>query len=152
MNYSFILDLIKQNWDLAMLFLFVLTMILVAALIVMGLKIRDIKRQVKKLQDVEIPDFPQDLGEIKLEFRKLEDKLETSLRHVAVERYSAFKDVGSDLSFSVALLDDHGSGVVITSLYGRNETRTYAKPVVNGDSRYKLSGEEVAAIRKAMEK
>jgi len=152
MNYSCILDLLKQNLDFAVLFLFVLTVIIFTALIVMGLKIKDIRRQIKKLQAVEIPDFPQDLGDFKLELKKLEDKIETSLRHVAVERYNAFEDVGSDLSFSVAILDDRGSGVVITSLYGRNETRTYAKPVVNGDSRYKLSSEEVAAIRRAMEK
>lgn len=152
MNYSFILDLLKENLVYAVIVLFVLAVMFLLLLMIQGLKIKDLRRQLKKLQSVEIPDFPEDLKDFKLELERLEKMIETSLRRVGVERYNAFDDVGSDLSFSVAILDDHGTGVVITSLYGRNESRTYAKPIVKGSSQYKLSSEEVATIRKAMEK
>jgi hypothetical protein len=61
-------------------------------------------------------------------------------------RYDAFDDMGGRLSFSCALLDDHGDGIVITSINGRTETRTYAKPVANLTSEHNLSEEEREAI------
>ncbi|SHF32425.1 Protein of unknown function [Caldanaerobius fijiensis DSM 17918] len=79
-------------------------------------------------------------------------KLEMSIKKVAIVRYNAFDEVGSDLSFSIALLDDHDDGVVITGIYGRNETTTYAKPIKNGMSNYKLSAEELEVIDKARKK
>ena len=72
------------------------------------------------------------------------------VQHVGVVRFSAFPDVGSDLSYSVALLDAHRDGIVFTSLYGRNECRVYAKPIKNGTSTYKLTGEEQEAMAKAV--
>ena len=76
--------------------------------------------------------------------------IDGSVRHVALLRYDAFEDVGGRLSFSCALLDDHGTGVVLTSINGRQETRVYAKPVTEGTSSYNLSLEEEEAIRQAM--
>jgi hypothetical protein len=73
-----------------------------------------------------------------------------SIRRVALLRYDAFEDVGGRLSFSCALLDEHGTGMVLTSINGRQETRVYAKPVSNGTSSYNLSEEEEEAIRRAM--
>ena len=55
-----------------------------------------------------------------------------ALRHVAVVRYDAFGDMGGRLSFSAALLDDQGDGLVLSSINGRSETRTYAKALVGG--------------------
>jgi len=72
-------------------------------------------------------------------------------QHVAVVRFNAFADTGSDLSFAVALLDGAGSGVVLTSLFGREESRIYAKPVVRRSSPYRLSSEEELAIARAMQ-
>ena len=76
--------------------------------------------------------------------------IEGSVRRVALLRYDAFEDVGGRLSFSCAMLDDHGTGVVLTSINGRQETRVYAKPVTEGTSAYNLSPEEEEAIRQAM--
>jgi hypothetical protein len=73
-----------------------------------------------------------------------------SVRHVALLRFDAFEDVGGRLSFSCALLDDHGTGVVLTSINGRQETRVYAKAVIESASSYNLSTEEAEAIRQAM--
>jgi len=71
------------------------------------------------------------------------------IQKVGVVRYNAFDDVGSDLSFSVALLDNNDDGVVISSLYARESSSTYAKPIVRGKSKYALSAEEIKAIDNA---
>jgi uncharacterized protein DUF4446 len=78
-------------------------------------------------------------------------QIEGSVRRVGVLRYDAFEDVGGRLSFSCALLDDHGTGVVLTSINGRQETRVYAKPVTAGQSPYNLSREEEEAIKQALQ-
>ncbi|MEO6714817.1 MAG: DUF4446 family protein [Mycobacteriales bacterium] len=77
---------------------------------------------------------------------KLSIELADALRHVAVVRYDAFPDMGGRLSFSVALLDDSGDGLVLTSINGRSETRTYAKGVKANKSDHQLSPEESQAI------
>jgi hypothetical protein len=82
--------------------------------------------------------------------RKQQYQIDGSVRRVALLRYDAFEDVGGRLSFSCAMLDEHGTGVVITSINGRQETRVYAKPVTARTSTYNLSAEEEEAIRQAM--
>jgi len=82
--------------------------------------------------------------------KKQQVLIDGSVRHVALLRYDAFEDVGGRLSFSCAMLDDHGTGVVLTSINGRQETRVYAKPVTERASPYNLSLEEEEAIRQAM--
>jgi hypothetical protein len=74
-----------------------------------------------------------------------------TVQHVGVVRYDAFRDLGGLLSFSIAMLDDRGNGLVVSSIYGRSESRTYAKPIVERDSSYLLSPEEKEAIRLAMQ-
>ena len=76
--------------------------------------------------------------------------IDGAVRHVALLRYDAFEDVGGRLSFSCAMLDDHGTGVVLTSINGRQDTRVYAKPIAEGASSYNLSPEEEEAIRQAL--
>jgi hypothetical protein len=68
---------------------------------------------------------------------------------IGTVRYDAFDDMGGRLSFSIALLDEHGDGAVLTAINGRSETRAYAKPIVAGESRHNLSQEEIAAITQA---
>ncbi len=77
-------------------------------------------------------------------------QIEAGVRRVALVRYDAFDDVGGRLSFSCALLDERGSGIVLTSINGRQDTRVYAKPVQTGTSTYNLSLEEEEAIAHAM--
>ena len=83
--------------------------------------------------------------------RRQQFDIEGAVRNVGLVRYDAFEDVGGRLSFSCALLDDRGTGVVMTSINGRHDTRVYAKPVSKGHSPYSLSIEEEEAIRKALE-
>jgi hypothetical protein len=72
-----------------------------------------------------------------------------TIRNIGVVRFNPFPDAGGDQSFAIALLDSEGSGVVLSSLHARTDTRVFAKPVEGGRSRYPLSDEEQDAIRKA---
>jgi len=81
--------------------------------------------------------------------RKLGELALGAVRHVGVVRFDAFEDMGGRLSFSAALLDGHGDGVVITSINGRQDTRCYAKQVQSWTSIHNLSDEERQAIKEA---
>ena len=72
-----------------------------------------------------------------------------SLRNVAVVRYDAFGDMGGRLSFSCAVVDDAGDGLVISSIHARGESRTYAKGIVGGSSQITLTPEEQHALSAA---
>ena len=92
------------------------------------------------------------------EVRDLREQLATlrsdmgdAVRNVAVVRYDAFGDMGGALSFSVALLDAAGDGLVLTSINARSETRTYCKAVRGGKSEQTLSPEECEALDEATE-
>ncbi|MET3288097.1 UNVERIFIED_CONTAM: hypothetical protein ABID98_000667 [Brevibacillus sp. OAP136] len=80
---------------------------------------------------------------------RLSQRVGAQCGNLSITRYNAFGDLGSDLSFSMALLDDEQNGVVLTSIYGREESRFYAKPVQAGKSLYHLSEEEHAVVKKA---
>lgn len=77
-------------------------------------------------------------------------ELADSIRHVSVVRYDAFGDMGGRLSFSAAMLDDGGDGLVLTAIHGRSETRSYIKGVKSGTSDATLSPEEQQAVTFAM--
>jgi len=81
---------------------------------------------------------------------KLQDIADISIQKVGVVRFNPFKDTGGDQSFAIALLDKNNNGVVISSLYSREGTRIYTKPIEKGNSSYHLSEEEKQAIEKAI--
>ncbi len=83
------------------------------------------------------------------ELDKIKKDNKFHIQKLGVVRFNPFSGVGSDQSFSIALLDSNDNGVVITSLYTRNENRVYAKPLKAGRSEYLLSAEEKNAIEKA---
>lgn len=91
-----------------------------------------------------------ELSRAKAELDLARSELADALRHVAVVRYDAFGDMGGRLSFTAALLDDSGDGLVITSINGRTESRAYAKGVKDGRSDQSLSPEETQAIALAL--
>ena len=81
--------------------------------------------------------------------RRLRAEVDAALSRVAVVRYDAFGDMGGRLSFSAALLDGQGDGLVLTSIHGRGESRTYAKGVTGGESETTLTPEERQAVAAA---
>ncbi|HEU5033233.1 MAG TPA: DUF4446 family protein [Mycobacteriales bacterium] len=102
-------------------------------------------------------DTAEQTATLRAEVARTREQLDTlrqdmadALRHVAVVRYDAFGDMGGRLSFTAALLDDAGDGLIVTSIHGRSEARTYAKGVKRGTSEQSLSPEEQQAIELAM--
>ncbi len=94
-------------------------------------------------------DLPSDLLGLRREVAALRAEAGDGLRHLAVVRYDAFGDMGGHLSWSLALLDDRGDGVVISSIHGRSEARTYAKSISAWTSDQQLSPEEDEAVAQA---
>ena len=90
-------------------------------------------------------------AEILGQISSLDKDLEGCIQKVGILRYSAFQDTGSDLSFTLALLDEHDNGVVFNGIYSREMSNIYAKPIENGKSKYTLSEEEQEAIKRAIE-
>jgi hypothetical protein len=90
--------------------------------------------------------LPEDVHGLRQEVAALRAEGRDALRHLAVVRYDAFGDMGGHLSWSLALLDDSGHGVVLTSIHGRSDARTYAKSVTGWRSDQQLSPEEAEAI------
>ena len=93
--------------------------------------------------------LPEDVHGLRQEVAALKAENADALRHLSVVRYDAFGDVGGHLSWSLALLDDAGHGVVLTSIHGRSEARTYAKSVSAWSCEQQLSPEESEAIEHA---
>jgi len=80
----------------------------------------------------------------------LKDQTDRCIQKVNITRYNAFSDTGSDLSYSIAMLDNYNNGVILTSIYGRNESVTYAKPIESGSSKYSLSVEEEMVLDRCL--
>ncbi|HVQ89240.1 MAG TPA: DUF4446 family protein [Actinomycetes bacterium] len=139
---------------------FVAVIALIFALI-NGLRLRRMRAQYELLQGddgkesfvtavsrkaVEVEKLRDDVERTRSRVESLRLDLADAIRHVAVVRYDAFNDMGGRMSFSAALLDDAGDGLVISSINGRTETRTYAKGVKGGASDALLSPEEEQVI------
>lgn len=91
------------------------------------------------------------LEELAAAYERLQGQTQLCVQKLGLVRFNAFQDIGSDLSFSAAFLDAQDNGVVLSSIYGRNESRVYAKPINKGESTYFLSEEEQTALRRAKE-
>ena len=81
----------------------------------------------------------------------IKENLTQCVQYVGIKRYNAFEDMGSRLSYSIALLDGQLDGVVMTGIYGRHESTTYAKGIRRGLSEQQLSVEEMDALQMAKE-
>jgi hypothetical protein len=93
--------------------------------------------------------LPTDVAGLRAEVERLREQASGALRHVSVVRYDAFGDMGGRLSWSLALVDDSGDGVVLTSIHGRSDARSYAKNVTAWAGEQPLSPEEEAAVVQA---
>ena len=80
----------------------------------------------------------------------LKNQMDKCVQKCNIIRYNAFSETGNDMSFSIAMLDNFNDGVLITSIYGRNESVTYAKPISKGTSKYSLSVEEEMVLSRSL--
>ena len=105
-----------------------------------------IENYIKKIEEVQ-----KENNDLRNYCKQLDSTLATSIQKIGLIRYNAFKDTGSDLSFTLALLNEKNTGVVLNGIYSREMSNIYAKPVEEGISTYTLSEEERQAIKKAIE-
>lgn len=117
---------------------------LVVTLVVAGLALARVRLLTARVAQVE-QRSPVGAGDL----AALRHDIAQALRHVAVVRYDAFGDMGGRLSFSAAIVDDDGDGLVVSSIHGRGESRTYAKGIVGGDADATLTPEERQALAAA---
>ena len=100
-----------------------------------------LKSYIYKVEDIDSKN-----QEIQAYCSKLDNNISNCIQKIGIIRYSAFKDMGSDLSFALALLDEKNNGVVLNGIYSRELSNIYAKPIKDGISTYTLSDEEKQAI------
>lgn len=140
------------------LLLFIMTMILLSSVNKLEKKYRKMMRGVnnKNLEDAlndNLDNIEKALEQSEIainECKTLSEEMKGCVNKIAIMRYKAFEDVGSDLSFSVAILDSFNDGVIITGIYSRHDSTTYAKPIDKGISRYDLSEEEIHVLNEAI--
>ena len=128
----------------------VVVVALVTAVASLGFSVLTLRRLAGRRGADDGPDpLPEDVHGLRQEVAALRAEAKDALKHLSVVRYDAFGDMGGHLSWSLALLDDAGHGVVLTSIHGRSEARTYAKSIVDWTSEQQLSPEEEEAITHA---
>ncbi|MBQ7515393.1 MAG: DUF4446 family protein [Schwartzia sp.] len=89
---------------------------------------------------------------LKQDIVRIDLLLQRAVTRIGVVRFNAFKDTGSDLSYAVALLDSNNDGVVFSSIFGREDSRSYVKPIEDGKSTYTLTLEEQQALKSASQR
>lgn len=148
---------------IAVVVLTVLVALLVVVTAVLALRIRRLVADQRRALDGVDVDVIASLARVRRRLDELEVAVVDARAHsdgvaadvrrtlgrIGVVRYDAYADIGGAQSFSAALLDEHGDGVVITSITGRNDGRTYLKSVAAGEGSQPLSDEEAAAVAAA---
>jgi hypothetical protein len=137
-----------MNDSLLLTLVIVVLVISMAALVValLALRLAQAGHSRRTSARRRVADVPTDLEGLRGEVQALRLEASQALRHLAVVRYDAFGDMGGHLSWSMALLDDAGDGVVLTSIHGRSEARSYAKNVTGWTCEQTLSPEEEEAV------
>ncbi|KJS87052.1 MAG: hypothetical protein JM58_05420 [Peptococcaceae bacterium BICA1-8] len=92
----------------------------------------------------------EDVKENENKLLTLDERVDSCLKNPSFKRYNAFDGVGGEQSFSLALMDDNGTGLIISSIHGRDDARTYAKTIVAGKPKFNLSDEEKAVLSIAL--
>ena len=160
-----IMNIIKE--DTFLLVWLIVTILLVIGFLVMISKLSSLNKKYKRFleklgngKDIEedletymyrVEKVEKQNNEIANYVKTLDEDLTRCIQKVGMVRYNAFKDTGSDLSFTLALLDEHNDGVVLNGIYSREMSNIYAKPVKNGTSTYTMSAEEKEAVQKAID-
>ena len=124
----------------------VLAVLTVVALVLSMVSYRTVTKRRRGVADSPLP---TDVAGLRDEVERLRSESAGALRHLAVVRYDAFGDMGGRLSWSMALVDDAGNGMVLTSIHGRSDARTYAKDIAGWAGTTPLSPEEEAAVGQA---
>ena len=111
------------------------------------------KREPENVEEVlkELKILEKNLSDVSQELVGLKKESQRHFKKIGFLRYNPFPGVGSDQSFSLALLNEEDSGFLVTSLFSREGNRVYAKTVEKGNPNYPLSEEEQATLKLAKE-
>lgn len=144
------------------------TFLLLILSLVAFIKISRIKKKNKKLFEImefsgekniedsisevlrTIPMFNEEIKRIDNTMLEIKESLSRSYKNIGLVKFNAFDNIGAELSFSLALLDDHLDGIIITSIYGNDKSNMYGKKVKGGKADKHTSEEEDEAIRRAI--
>lgn len=88
-----------------------------------------------------------ELAALQEKHAKLYEQTQGCLQNVKMVRYDAFDAMGGELSYSLLLEDAKKNGIILTSIYGRDESRCFAKDVKAGQSSYVLADEEKELLK-----
>ena len=151
---------ITMSLVILVIILVILVFVLLKATTRVENKYRKFMRGVnnKNLEDLvisyldKVDEVKKQSDSMKETYGDMDKRTKSCLQKLSMKRYRAFDNVGSDLSYSIALLNYDNDGVVLTSIYGRNESTTYAKPIDKGISRYDLSEEEQQVLKDSISK
>lgn len=167
MDLSLYTAFITTNLPHILLILTVLIFLALLVFININIKMNKLNKRYRKMMEgmegvnierlllghiEEVRQATSKVSQLENQYQRLDGIAAKSIQYVGIVRFNAFEDTGSDLSFALALLDQQKDGVVISSIYGRNESRVYAKPIASGQSSYYLTDEEKAALDKSLEK
>lgn len=114
----------------------------------LGKKAKDLEDTIIILEQ-EISKLNNAKNNIEKDIAVINAKVKKSIRGLEAIRFNPFPDQGSNQSFAIGMLNEEGSGLVISSLYSRERMSVFAKPIKNGKSEYELSSEEKEALKKA---
>lgn len=114
----------------------------------MGKKAKDLEDTIEILED-QIKKLNENKMRTSEELININSKLRKSIRGLETVRFNPFSDQGSNQSFAISFLNEDEDGVVISSLYSRERTSIFAKPIKNGKSEYELTEEEKVVLSKA---
>lgn len=146
------------------------SIILYGAIVLLVINITWLARMEMRLKKVFRGKRAQDLEEIMVGLRKdietlqtsereldaraknMDARIRTSIRGIDTIRFNPFKDQGSNQSFAIGLLNEEGTGVVLSSLYSRDRVSVFAKPIKKGQSEYELTEEESIVFKNALPK
>ncbi|MFZ5353911.1 MAG: DUF4446 family protein [Bacillota bacterium] len=165
MNYF--RSLINENMEYAVLIIIIIFLIFLIWNLIVTLQLARLSKKYKRFMrnstgknmEAVLEEFMGDVKEaiaktdvVENRLEKMTEQLDRCVQKWNVLRYNAFSDTGSDLSYSIALLDNYYNGFILTGIYGRNETINYAKPIISGESKYPLSVEEQLVLDRCMKK
>lgn len=113
-----------------------------------GIQVENVEELLVTIQH-ELTGLKEHDGKQKKQIEMILQRLQTMKSHLGFVRYNAFAQQGSELSFSLAILDEEQDGIVLTGIHSREDSHLYAKPVEKGQSSYALSPEEKTVIGQA---
>lgn len=163
-NFIGILNNIQIYITISLIIIVIILLILVLVLLKATTNVENKYRRLmrgvnnKSLEDLvisyldKVDEVKKQSDSMRVTYADMDKRTKGCLQKLSMKRYRAFDNVGSDLSYSIALLNYDNDGIILTSIYGRNESTTYAKPIDKGISRYDLSEEEEQVLEDSKSK